>query len=105
MLEAAGKFIIAAPGTMFSATFVIDGIIHIFTGTFGGTSVEPTDGVVTLTYNALGDLTDAHNFSGVIGATPIKITLDNGNEITGTLTNPISLGNSVSGTGKWNNAN
>ncbi|KAK3830124.1 MAG: hypothetical protein JOS17DRAFT_747048 [Linnemannia elongata] len=101
MPSSAGSFYVSGPGTTFTATFVVDEITHSFTGSFGGTSVEPCTGVVTLTYANPGDLTSSRNFQGVIGKTSAKITLANAVEISGTLDNPISIANTVTGTGRW----
>jgi hypothetical protein len=101
MSSAVGSFKVAGPGTTFWANFVIDEVTHSFQGSFGGTSVEPCDAMVTITYDTLEQLTSSCDFSGVIGKTTIKITLDNGVVIAGTLNNPISIANTVTGTGRW----
>jgi hypothetical protein len=101
MPSVAGSFRIAGPGTTFWTNFVIDEITHSFQGTLGGTSVEPCDGVVTLTYDDPGQLTSTRDFSGIVGRTTTKITVANGVEIAGPLNNPISIANNVTGTGRW----
>ncbi|KAG0359682.1 hypothetical protein BGX24_005729 [Mortierella sp. AD032] len=101
MTTAVGSFTVAGPGTNFTATFNVDEITHSFVGSFGGTSVEPCTGVVTLTFGRPEDLTSTRNFSGVVGRTSTKITLANAVEISGSLDNPIPIANTVTGSGRW----
>ncbi|KAK3823865.1 MAG: hypothetical protein JOS17DRAFT_752431 [Linnemannia elongata] len=101
MSAVAGTFRVASPGSTFTSTFVINEIAYSFTGSFGGTSVEPCNGVVMLTYAKLEDLTSSRNFNGVIGKTSAKLILTNNVEISGSLDNPIMVANSVTGTGRW----
>ncbi|KAF9901325.1 hypothetical protein EC991_006252 [Linnemannia zychae] len=101
MPSVTGRFQIAAAGTNFQSKFTIDEVSHSFQGSLGAASIDACVGSVTLTYERVGQLTSARDFSGVIGQTKVKITLDNGVEISGPLENPISIANTVTGSGKW----
>ncbi|KAK3830717.1 MAG: hypothetical protein J3R72DRAFT_250710 [Linnemannia gamsii] len=101
MAMAPGIFKVASPGTDVLAIFVIDKKTYTFQGAFGGVSIEPCDGMVTLTFASLSDLIDTQHFSGVIGISTAKIALANGVEISGSLNNPITIANSIVGVGRW----
>ncbi|KAK3811502.1 MAG: hypothetical protein JOS17DRAFT_763311 [Linnemannia elongata] len=101
MSTVSGTFRVTTPGITFRSTFVIDKITHSFEGNFGGISIEPCSGVVTLTFASVDDLSSNQDFTGVIGRTTVKITLANGVAISGNLDYPITVGNAVTGSGKW----
>ncbi|KAK3827040.1 MAG: hypothetical protein J3R72DRAFT_266557 [Linnemannia gamsii] len=101
MPTSAGRFRVTSPGASFSSSFVIDQITYSFQGIFSGVAIQSCEGVMLLTFADVDDLTSTQLFSGVIGRTTAKITMANGVEISGSLNNPIPIGNTVAGSGRW----
>jgi hypothetical protein len=84
------------------AVFIVDDIQQTFNAAISPALQPFTSNQATLTYNSEGDLTSTRHFSGVIGTTTFKLTLDNGPIIEGALNIPgVSPASTVDGSGAW----
>ncbi|GAW15234.1 hypothetical protein ANO14919_046430 [Xylariales sp. No.14919] len=82
--------------------FVIEGIQYNFNATVSPAIQPFTSNTLTLTYAGVDDLTSTRDYSGRIGTSDLKLTWNNGPEVTGGINQPgISPANTVTGSGAW----
>ncbi|KAF7342211.1 hypothetical protein MVEN_01809000 [Mycena venus] len=93
-------------GSKFVATFIIDEIQYIYSG-----SLNPNAGAfnvtkATLTYDSTDDLTSTRSYTGQVGISKVTLNIRNGPVAAGPLPDDglIDPASTVSGTGTWTTA-
>jgi hypothetical protein len=101
-MSTAQGVIIRNSANRLTAVFVIDGLQITFSATVSP-SIQPfTTDNVTLTYGNVEELVATRSYSGQVGPEKIRLALDNGPKIEGTLSLPgVSPASVVNGTGTW----
>lgn len=85
-----------------TASFLINGLAYNFISTVSPALPAFTTNNTTLKYDDVNQLTSTHAFSGQIGVSTFKLTLDNGPIIQGDLNPPgVVPAISVNGDGVW----
>ncbi|OCH84317.1 hypothetical protein OBBRIDRAFT_419859 [Obba rivulosa] len=92
---------VANDETKFTATFTVNGLRNIFTGNLSESMPTFTSSSATLKYSSIDDLTGTRVFTGVIGATTLKLSFGDGPVITADLSSSIGMAFSVNGSGNW----